>query len=163
MGAYELWQRTKKHLANAEQGQLREVAVYYQAVLDELQPSALLEYLETRSLGFDSDRLDWTDPEDHATTQYVRDFLAGLDEIRGTPKPGEPVKICGATTGKGAGMLTCDRVADHDGPHGDSRVDNGWYEPPQICGAKALHSADFCSLPKGHNLHRDAQGVRWER
>lgn len=239
MSTLSAWHETKRLLDSGEADGQR---AYLEAVLVGLQPAALLEYLEANCRSFDSERYD---DEDRADTTDVREFLAGLDELRqpqyrddetraemqrevsktltairrlnwtgehtygdalddaqtvlrhvlagqkswpalerfrcpsvrlkkfsgmqvrcmsqlphdgahfwtdvdlqgemrnsvswldtasvNPPKNYDgPVKLCGERSGSGDGALTCDRIAGHTGPHGDSRADNGWYSPKQL-------------------------------
>lgn len=76
MSTLSAWHETKRLLDSGEADGQR---AYLEAVLVGLQPAALLEYLEANCRSFDSERYD---DEDRADTTDVREFLAGLDELR---------------------------------------------------------------------------------
>ena len=77
MGAYEVWKETKHRLDEAPDNK------YLQQTVDVLRDLAVKDYIEMHAgLNGDEEPMEFDQDE-------IREYLAGLDEIRGTPKSGE--------------------------------------------------------------------------
>lgn len=79
MGAYETWRATREMVAEEKDPERKK---YLTQVQEMLQPSALLDYLESASHRFYRDPDGWSAEAEPATSQDVRFFLDGLDELR---------------------------------------------------------------------------------